>query len=76
MKIAIKGKRYRVIKDSDGFFQPGEIVVAVEDDVTPYCVREDIYDDSKELKDYETNVEKTPMFLTDDECNELEEVED
>lgn len=40
---AIEGARYRVISDSDNFFQPGEIVVALETSVVPYCVREEKY---------------------------------
>ena len=40
---AIKGARYKVISDSNNFFQPGDIVVALENSVVPYCVREEKY---------------------------------
>lgn len=40
---AIKGARYRVISDSNNFFHPGDIVVALENSVVPYCVREEKY---------------------------------
>lgn len=40
---AIEGARYRVISDPDNFFQSGEIVVALETSVVPYCVREEKY---------------------------------
>ena len=40
---AIKGARYRVISDSNNFFHPGDIVVALENSVAPYCVREEKY---------------------------------
>lgn len=43
MQSAIEGARYRVISDSDNFFQPGEAVVALETSVVPYCVREEKY---------------------------------
>lgn len=38
-----KGKKYRVIEDNSYFFIPGEIVVALENDSVPYCVREKEY---------------------------------
>ena len=40
---ALEGARYKVISDSNNFFQPGEIVVALENSVVPYCVREEKY---------------------------------
>lgn len=40
---AIKGARYRVISDSHNRFHPGDIVVALENSVVPYCVREEKY---------------------------------
>ena len=39
----IKGARYRVILDTHNFFKPGEVVVALENSVVPYCVREEKY---------------------------------
>lgn len=40
---ALAGARYRVISDSHNFFKPGEVVVALENEVVPYCVREEKY---------------------------------
>lgn len=40
---AWEGARYRVISDSDNFFQSGEVVVALESSVVPFCVREEKY---------------------------------
>lgn len=41
--MVIKGTRCRVISDSHNFFQPGEVVIALEDSFVPYCVREEKY---------------------------------
>ena len=35
-----KGHRYRVKYDDCDFFKPGEIVIALEEDDCPFCVRE------------------------------------
>lgn len=51
MQSAIEGARYRVISDSDNFFQPGEVVVALETSVVPYCVREEKYIPGCKIKD-------------------------
>lgn len=48
---AIEGARYRVISDSYNFFQSGEIVVALETSVIPYCVREEKYIPGCKIKD-------------------------
>lgn len=48
---AIEGTRYRVISDSDNFFQPGEVVVALETSVVPFCVREEKYVPGYKTKD-------------------------
>lgn len=48
---AIEGARYRVISDSYNFFQSGEIVVALETSVVPYCVREEKYIPGCKIKD-------------------------
>jgi hypothetical protein len=44
-----KGTKCRVISDSDGFFEPGEIVVALETDDVPYCAKESAYSPKKHL---------------------------
>lgn len=49
---AIKGARYRVISDSHNRFHPGEVVVALEDDIVPFCVREEKYIPGCEAKDW------------------------
>lgn len=55
-----KGRRYKVKNDSNGFFAPGVIVVALEDSAKPYnipsipyCVFADAYEDGKETEDYD-----------------------
>lgn len=48
---AIEGARYRVISDPDNFFQSGEIVVALETSIVPYCVREEKYVPGCKIKD-------------------------
>ncbi len=39
----LEGARYRVMFDSLNFFQPGEVVIALEDSFASYCVREEKY---------------------------------
>ncbi len=39
----VKGKKYKVNFDPRGFFKPGDIVVALEDDRIPICVLEKDY---------------------------------
>lgn len=65
-----KGTRCRVISDDYGFFKPGEIVVALETDDVPYCVKESAYSPGKALSCYELG-EYNPLK----EC-ELEVIED
>lgn len=42
----VKGKKYRVKIDPYGFFKPGDIVIALEDDRVPFCVLEKDYEPS------------------------------
>lgn len=42
-----KGTKCRVIDDDYGFFEPGEIVVALETDAVPYCAKESAYSPEK-----------------------------
>ena len=37
----IKDARYRVISDNYNNFHPGDIVVALENSIVPYCVHEE-----------------------------------
>lgn len=39
----VKGKKYRVKIDPCGFFKPGDLVVALEEDRIPVCVFEKDY---------------------------------
>lgn len=64
------GTRCRVIEDSSYFFEPGEIVVTLEDSNAPYCARESAYSPEKSIKDYSLD-DYSP--LTD---RELEAIED
>lgn len=52
--MAKKGKRYIVKSDDMDYFKPGEIVIALQDDEVPYCVREDVFlRNNKSLNYYE-----------------------
>lgn len=46
------GTRCRVIEDDSYFFEPGEIVVTLEDSDVPYCVRESAYSPEKSIGEY------------------------
>ena len=50
--MAVKGKRYKVLSDSDGFFKPGNIVIPIEDSNVPFCVYEDRYVEEKSVFEY------------------------
>lgn len=41
--FAKAGNSYRVISDDLKFFEPGDIVVALESDYVPYCVHKKDY---------------------------------
>lgn len=67
---AIKGARYRVLRNSNAYsFKVGEIVVALEDDSIPYCVREEDYREGTETEDY--NVETVIFAMMIDELELL-----
>lgn len=65
-----RGTKCRVISDNLGFFKPGEIVVTLETDNVPYCVKESTYFPGKALSSYELS-EYNPLK----EC-ELEVIEE
>ena len=46
----------RVLADSDNNFKPGDIVVALEDSVVPYCCLLEDYDPNKSRFDYNLNL--------------------
>ena len=48
---ALEGARYRVISDCRNFFNPGEVVIALEDSFAPYCVREEKYAPGCKIED-------------------------
>ena len=62
-KSAIKGKRYKLIKDFKQFekfssietleFKKGDIVISLENDYYPYCVLEEYYNGSCNVNDYD-----------------------
>ncbi len=70
--MAEKGKRYKVISDSSGFFNEGEIVIALENSSVPYCIRENDYDGNNNILHYNTS-KYNP--LKEDELEEIESEE-
>lgn len=70
-ECVVAGRRYRVVgRDNIGFFKDGEIVVALEDDNVPYCVRECDYEAGKAVADYDSS-QYSPLIYP----NELKEIE-
>ena len=72
------GKRYKVVKDiRDKYpesFPKDTIVVAIDEDDVPYCVREEDYinkGESDDLRDYETD-----EYWAYEVDNQIVEVED
>lgn len=49
------GTKCRVLDDSMNYFNPGDIVVALEDDCVPYCCLLEDYDPKKSIGDYNSN---------------------
>ena len=47
-----RGTKCRVISDDSDFFKPGEIVVTLETDHVPYCIKESSYSPGKALSSY------------------------
>lgn len=47
-----RGTKCRVISDDFDFFKPGEIVVTLETDNVPFCVKESAYSPGKALSSY------------------------
>lgn len=70
-RLIKKGTVCRVIKDSNDFFKPGDIVVTLEDDsCAPYCCLEKYYNPGYSVKDY-YNAQFYPLMPS-----ELEELYD
>lgn len=67
--MAEKGKRYKVISDSSGFFNEGEIVIALENSSVPFCIRENDYDGNNNTFYYDVS-KYDPLSY-----DELEEIE-
>lgn len=65
-----QGTVCRVIRDSDCFFEPGEIVVVLEDSNVPYCAKESAYSPEKQIIDYSSDEHSA---LLDDELEVIEE---
>lgn len=49
------GTKCRVLADSENNFKPGNIVIALEDDV-PYCCLIENYNPNKSIGDYSTGL--------------------
>lgn len=73
MKKAAIGKRYRVISDDINFFNPGDIVVSLQNVSVPYCVLEDVFiKKDKNLRPSKYKIsEVSPLMI-----EELEEIEE
>ena len=65
MEYAKYGQKYQVISDTHNFFQPGEIVIALENSDIPYCVREKDFFDGASHYDYEGE-ECMPLLFGDE----------
>ena len=50
------GTKCRVLADSCGNFEPGDIVVVLEEDDVPYCCLLEDYDLNKSLDEYNSNL--------------------
>lgn len=64
------GTKYRVLCDSTDYFNPGDIVVALEGCCVPYCCLLENYDPNKSIGDYNR---KQVYALC---ASELEELDD
>ena len=64
------GTKCRVLADSCDNFNPGDIVVALEDDYVPYCCLLEDYDSNKSIDDY------TPDLFNALKYSELEVLDD
>ena len=50
------GTKCRVLADSDDNFEPGDIVVVLEEDYVPYCCLLEDYDPNKSIGEYNPNL--------------------
>lgn len=50
------GTKCRVLADSDNNFNPGDIVVVLEEDNVPFCCLLENYDPNKSLGNYNFNL--------------------
>lgn len=64
------GTKCRVVADSMNNFNPGDIVVALDDGFMPYCCLLENYDPNKNIYNYNFN-----LYHALDEC-ELEVLDD
>ena len=73
MKKAAIGKRYRVISDNINFFNPGDIVVSLQNGSVPYCVLEDVFiKKDKNLRPSKYKISEVSPLMVE----ELEEIEE
>lgn len=71
MEKSVRGKKYRVVEDSINFFEPEEVVVALEDSTVPYCAREEDFREGVFNEDDYGADEYSPLNVS-----ELEEIEE
>lgn len=64
------GNRYEVVEDSYNNFMSGEIVIALESDEVPYCVKESIYCKDRSIRNYPKG-QVAPLL--DTELKEIQE---
>lgn len=50
------GTKCRVLADSENNFNPGDIVVVLEEDNVPFCWLLENYDSNKSIGDYSTDL--------------------
>ena len=50
------GTKFRVLADSENNFNPGDIVVALEDGCVPYCCLLENYAPNKSIGEYNSNL--------------------
>lgn len=77
--MAVKGKTYRVKSDTFDIFKSGDLVVALENDSLPWCVKKNEYtEEDKRLSDNIDDISATRMpdnwnILADEELEEVAE---
>lgn len=60
----IIGKRFIVIDDDSNFFESGEVVIPLENNRCPFCVREEDYEEGKLPHQYRPE-QYNPLYDTE-----------